>query len=72
VNKEETRTKIMYKAMLNNVQCKLSLDSLIKSGLVHEVNNGDKTLYRVTPKGAGSWHTTTRCRSSCLSALKKI
>ena len=30
VNKEETRTKIMYKAMLSNDQCKLYLDSLIK------------------------------------------
>ncbi|HKZ62063.1 MAG TPA: hypothetical protein VJZ68_06595 [Nitrososphaera sp.] len=34
------------------------LDSLIKSGLAHEVNNGDKTLYRITPMGASSWHTT--------------
>jgi predicted transcriptional regulator len=48
VNKEETRTK----AMLSNDQCKLYLDSLIKSGLVLEVNNGDKTLYRITPKGS--------------------
>src|ERR671932_247485 len=53
VNKEETRTKIMYKAMLSNDQCKLYLDSLIKSGLVLEVNNGDKILYRITPKGIG-------------------
>ena len=52
VNKEETRTKIMYKAMLSNDKCKLYLDSLIKSGLVHEVNNGEKTLYRITPKGS--------------------
>jgi len=51
VTKEETRTKIMYKAMLSNDQCKLYLDSLIKSGLVHEASNGDKTLYRITPKG---------------------
>jgi len=51
VTKEETRTKIMYKAMLSNDQCKLYLDSLIKSGLVHEGSNGDKTLYRITPKG---------------------
>ncbi|MFL6310195.1 MAG: winged helix-turn-helix domain-containing protein [Nitrososphaera sp.] len=52
VNKEETRTKIMYKAMLSNDQCKLYLDSLIKSGLVYEVSNGDKMLYRITPKGS--------------------
>src|ERR671914_828243 len=52
VNKEETRTKIMYKAMLSNDQCKLYLDSLIKSGLVHEVSNGEKILYRITPKGS--------------------
>ena len=51
VNKDETRTKIMYKAMLSNDQCKLYLDSLIKSGLVHAVNNGDKTVYRITSKG---------------------
>ncbi|HEX2614637.1 MAG TPA: winged helix-turn-helix domain-containing protein [Nitrososphaera sp.] len=51
VNKEETRTKIMYKAMLSNDQCKLYLDSLIKSGLVQEVNNGDKLLYKITAKG---------------------
>ena len=42
VNKEETRTKIMYKAMLSNDQCKLYLDSFIKSGLFYEVNNGEK------------------------------
>ena len=29
VGKEETRTKIMYKAMLSNDQCKLYLDSRI-------------------------------------------
>jgi len=51
VSKEETRTKIMYKAMLSNDQCKLYLDSLIKSGLVQEVNNGDKLLYKITAKG---------------------
>ena len=51
VNKEETRTKIMYKAMLSNDQCKLYLDSLIKSGLVQEINNGDKLLYKITAKG---------------------
>jgi predicted transcriptional regulator len=50
VGKEETRTKIMYRAMLGNVQCKLYLDSLVKSGLVHEVKSGDKVLYKVTPK----------------------
>ncbi len=52
VHKEETRTKIMYKAMLSNDQCKLYLDSLIKSGLVHEVSNGEKILYRITQKGS--------------------
>jgi predicted transcriptional regulator len=51
VNKEETRTKIMYKAMLSNDQCKLYLDSLIKSGLVQEASNGDKVLYKITSKG---------------------
>jgi len=52
VNKEETRTKIMYKAMLSNDQCKLYLDSLIKSGLVYEVTNGEKIFYKITPKGS--------------------
>ena len=52
VHKEETRTKIMYKAMLSNDQCKLYLDSLIKSSLVQEVSNGEKILYRITPKGS--------------------
>ena len=51
VSKEETRTNILYKAMLSNDQCKLYLDSLIKSGLVQEVNNGDKLLYKITAKG---------------------
>lgn len=51
VSREETRTKIMYKAMLSNDQCKLYLDSLTKSGLVHEINT-DKTLYKITTKGA--------------------
>ena len=47
----DTRTKIVYVAMLGSAQCKLYLDSLIKSGLVHEVNDGDKMVYKVTPKG---------------------
>lgn len=51
VNKEETRTKIMYKAMLSNDQCKLYLDSLMKSGLIQEIENGSKMLYRITGKG---------------------
>lgn len=50
VAKEETRTKIMYNAMLSSEQCRLYLDSLVKSGLVHEVNRGDKLVYKVTPK----------------------
>ena len=48
---EETRTKIMYKAMLSNDQCKLYLDSLMRSGLIQEHQSGDKTLYRATQKG---------------------
>jgi predicted transcriptional regulator len=50
-NKEETRTKIMYKAMLSNDQCKIYLDSLLQSGLVQEVNIGNKMVYRITHKG---------------------
>jgi predicted transcriptional regulator len=50
-SKEETRTKIMYKAMLSNDQCKVYLDSLLQSGLVQEVNIGNKMVYRITHKG---------------------
>lgn len=50
-NKEETRTKIMYKAMLSNDQCKVYLDSLLHSGLIQEVDNGTKIVYRITAKG---------------------
>jgi predicted transcriptional regulator len=49
--KEETRTKIMYKAMLSNDQCKVYLDSLLQSGLIQEVNIGNKIVYRITHKG---------------------
>lgn len=51
VAKEETRTKIMYKAMLSNDQCKVYLDSLMRSGLVTEVDGNGKMLYKITPKG---------------------
>lgn len=49
--KEETRTKIMYRAMLSNDQCKIYLDSLLQSGLIQEVNIGNKIVYRITHKG---------------------
>ena len=49
--KEETRTKIMYKAMLSNDQCKIYLDSLLHSGLIQEVNSSNKMAYKITPKG---------------------
>ena len=51
-SKEETRTKIMYKAMLSNDQCKIYLDSLLHNGLIQEVNSGNKMVYRVTHKGS--------------------
>jgi|SRR5918999_1851894 predicted transcriptional regulator len=50
-SKEETRTKIMYKAMLSNDQCKMYLDSLLHSGLIQEVSSGSKVVYRITHKG---------------------
>ena len=50
-SKEETRTKIMYKAMLSNDQCKIYLDSLLQSGLIREVNIGNKIVYQITHKG---------------------
>jgi predicted transcriptional regulator len=49
-DKEETRTKITYRAMLSHDQCKLYLDSLTKSGLLHEINYGGRVVYRTTPK----------------------
>ena len=49
--KEETRTKIMYKAMLSNDQCKIYLDSLLQSCLIQEVDSGNKLVYRITQKG---------------------
>lgn len=51
VDKEETRTKITYRAMLSHDQCKLYLDSLTKSGLLHKINDGGRVVYRTTPKG---------------------
>jgi predicted transcriptional regulator len=41
----------MYKAMLSNDQCKVYLDSLLQSGLIQEVNIGNKIVYRITHKG---------------------
>ncbi len=49
--KEETRTKIMYKAMLSNDQCKMYLDSLLQSNLVKEVEVDNKVVYRITQNG---------------------
>jgi len=50
--REETRTKIMYKAMLSNDQCRNYIDSLLNFGLIMEHNNGSKMVYKVTNKGA--------------------
>jgi len=50
--REETRTKIMYKAMLSNDQCRNYIDSLLNFGLIMEQNNGSKMVYKVTNKGA--------------------
>jgi predicted transcriptional regulator len=50
--REETRTKIMYKAMLSNDQCKSYLDSLLHSGLIQGTNAGTKMVYRITQKGS--------------------
>ena len=49
--REETRTKIMYKAMLSNDQCKIYLDSLLHNGLIQGSNSGNKMVYRITQKG---------------------
>lgn len=50
--REETRTKIMYKAMLSNDQCKIYLESLLHSGLIQVTNAGNKMVYRITQKGS--------------------
>jgi len=50
--REETRTKIMYKAMLSNDQCRNYIDSLLNFGLIMGQNNGSKMVYKVTKKGA--------------------
>ncbi|HSF50412.1 MAG TPA: winged helix-turn-helix domain-containing protein [Nitrososphaeraceae archaeon] len=47
----ETRTKIMYKAMLSNDQCKLYIQFLLKCGLINEVLNGEKRYYIITESG---------------------
>src|SRR6187397_1928811 len=49
--REETRTKIMYKAMLSNDQCRKYIDSLLNFGLIMEHDNGAKMFYKVTNKG---------------------
>jgi len=49
--KMETRTKIMYKAMLSNDQCKLYIQFLLKCGLINEVLNGEKRYYNITESG---------------------
>ncbi|HLN34197.1 MAG TPA: winged helix-turn-helix domain-containing protein [Nitrososphaeraceae archaeon] len=49
--KMETRTKIMYKAMLSNDQCKLYIQFLLKCGLINEVLNGEKRYYTITESG---------------------
>ena len=47
----ETRTKIMYKAMLSNDQCKLYIQFLLKCGLIKEMTNGEKRYYSITESG---------------------
>ncbi len=49
--RDETRTKIMYKAMLSHEQCKIYLDSLLHSGLIDGSSSGNKMVYRITQKG---------------------
>ncbi len=45
--REETRTKLMYRAMLSNDQCKLYLEI----DLISEVQTSNKIVYRITQKG---------------------
>ncbi|NOJ29728.1 MAG: hypothetical protein DA328_06120 [Nitrososphaeraceae archaeon] len=49
--RRESRTKIMYKAMLSNDQCKLYLDSLLQYGLIQQVEFNDKMMYVITERG---------------------
>jgi len=41
----------MEQRKLRNDQCKIYLDSLLQSGLIEEVQNGTKVVYRTTSKG---------------------
>ena len=49
VGKEETRTKIMYKAFLSYAQLKEYLNLLIENGLIDYDSTG--ATYRTSPKG---------------------
>lgn len=42
--REETRTKLMYRAMLSNDRCRLYLDSLLEIDLISEVQTGNKKV----------------------------
>jgi predicted transcriptional regulator len=45
--REEARTKLIYRAMSSNDQCKLYLESL-EIDLISEVQTGNKIVYRIT------------------------
>ena len=49
--RSETRTKIMYKAMLSNDQCKLYIQLLLNCGLITEVLYKEKKYYTITENG---------------------
>lgn len=51
LDKEESRTKIMYKSMLSNEQCKTYIESLIEKELIQEIGKNNKALYKITQKG---------------------
>ncbi len=51
LGKEESKTRIMYKSMLSNEQCKTYIQNLIEKELIQEVINNNKALYKITEKG---------------------
>ncbi|MCD6038298.1 MAG: hypothetical protein K0S67_2188 [Nitrososphaeraceae archaeon] len=43
--------KMKNRSRYEVIQCKIYLDSLLQSGLIQEVNIGNKMVYRITHKG---------------------
>jgi predicted transcriptional regulator len=48
-----TKNRIVHQANLNFSTVCPYLDNLINKGLIEEVGEGTKTIYKITPKGLG-------------------